>query len=303
MFKRIVVTLDGSKGAEQALATAAGIARRTGASLTLLHALDYHCVDYATDVPSFEFFGDGGEDCARRYVQRVAARVLNEWKVAADALVIPGDAVPILLEHYRTEADLAVMTTHGRGPFKRMWLGSVADRVVRESPIPTLLIHTSDDAHAVRDDGPFHHALVPLDGSALAERILPAVGELARSEGARVTLLRLVEFGLVPAFPGAVDYAARSAVGAAEDTLSGQQQYLEEVGVRLPIDHAVVALPVVYSVGAEILDYASENHADLIALSTHGSSGFRRFVLGSVADKVIRGAHVPVLVYRPEQIE
>ncbi len=134
----------------------------------------------------------------------------------------------------------------------------------------------------------FSRILVPLDGSPLAEAILPEVMELAALHGAEVMLLRVA---LTHAFPGVNQTDAQvRAVEEAEGYLAGVRQRLEARGIRL-------SCAVRYGHAAEeILDHARSRGATLIAMSTHGRSGIQRWVLGSVAEAVLRGAPVPVLL-------
>lgn len=136
----------------------------------------------------------------------------------------------------------------------------------------------------------FARILVPLDGSPLAEGILPEVLELARLHGAEILLLRVA---LAHTFPG-VD--ATDAQVHAVDEAEG---YLAELERGLAAQGIPVSSAVRYGHAAEeILDHAQARHADLIAMCTHGRSGVLRFMLGSVAEAVLRASPVPVLLLR-----
>ena len=138
----------------------------------------------------------------------------------------------------------------------------------------------------------FKKILVPLDGSQLAEKVLPEVEKLAKVHDAEVTLLRIA---LIHAFPGTdkTDMEVR-VVEEAEVYLAGIEKRLKSAGLKVSsmvrYGHAAV----------EIIDHAKVHHCDLIAMSTHGRSGFGQFVLGSIAIKVLHAATVPVLLFRAE---
>ncbi|OGL58702.1 MAG: hypothetical protein A3J27_15600 [Candidatus Tectomicrobia bacterium RIFCSPLOWO2_12_FULL_69_37] len=133
--------------------------------------------------------------------------------------------------------------------------------------------------------------LVPLDGSPLAEGILPQVGEMARVHGARIHLLR-VGFALV--FPGADPAEAQL------ETIVEAEGYIEGIRKRLEAEGIPAEASVRYGFPAEeILTHARRNGVDLIAMATHGRTGPARWVLGSVAEQVLRKAEVPVLLFRP----
>src|SRR5512135_1834640 len=136
----------------------------------------------------------------------------------------------------------------------------------------------------------FARILVPLDGSALAEAILPQVTELAALHGAEIILLRVA---LVHSFPGTNQTEAQvQAVQEAEAYLAGVLQRLDASGIKaqqvVRYGHAA----------EEIVDQAEAGSADLIAMSTHGRSGPRRWMLGSIAEKVLRATTVPILLVR-----
>jgi len=137
----------------------------------------------------------------------------------------------------------------------------------------------------------FKKILVPLDGSKLAEKILSRVEWLAKIHDAEVTLLRVAIAG---SFPGTDPVQHQlSVVREAEEYLAKVEGWLRDVGVRV---NSVVR----YGHDAqEIVDHARDRDFDLIAMSTHGRSGLAQFVLGSVANKVINTATVPILLYRP----
>lgn len=140
--------------------------------------------------------------------------------------------------------------------------------------------------------------LVPLDGSELAEQVLPHVSQLAGCTGAEIVLLR------VPSEP-VYDYVAPNTEVVLEmrrDIEMGAQVYLDEIATELRAMNLAVSTLVVWGAPVQdtILQVAREINADLIAMSTHGRSGIARLVIGSVADDVVRHAPVPVLLARPE---
>jgi nucleotide-binding universal stress UspA family protein len=137
----------------------------------------------------------------------------------------------------------------------------------------------------------FKKILVPLDGSKLAEKILSRVEWLAKTHDAEVTLLRVA---LAGSFPGSDPVQHQlNVVREAEEYLAKAESWLRDVGVKV---NSVVR----YGNDArEIVDHARDRDFDLIAMSTHGRSGLAQFVLGSVANKVINTATIPILLYRP----
>ncbi|MCY4366196.1 MAG: universal stress protein [Chloroflexi bacterium] len=154
----------------------------------------------------------------------------------------------------------------------------------------------------------YKEILVPLDGSEVSASSLPIARQLAKSPGARVHLLQVssqteefavmrgAEFGTMGA-----DYSQQ----VLDEVLTAQrdriERYLDEVGADLESDGLTVVKAVEDGQAADkIVDYAEAAGVDLVIMSTHGRGGVRRFLVGSVTDKVIRSTNLPVLVIHPE---
>jgi nucleotide-binding universal stress UspA family protein len=295
MYQNLMVPLDGSPFAEHALPFAASVARRAGAALQLVQA---H-VPVASLYSGSELVADLTLDARIReaetaYLDGVAERLTEAVPVRVSRTLVDGMVADALHERaLAAAADLVVMATHGRGPFSRFWLGSVADALVRRLPMPILLVRPREESANLAAEIPVRRILVPLDGSDLAEQILRPATELGSLTQAEYTLLRVVEPFLPPPhqFRGPLfDQLAREA----HTYLDGVAERLR--GQRLRVETRVVLnrLP-----AAAILEEARVHTPDLIALATHGRGGLPRLLLGNVADKVIRGAMTPVLVHRP----
>ena len=315
MYRSILVPLDGSPFGEHALPLALGIARRTGATVQILNVLTTIATLYG-ESPMFvddqleQRLRDRQVESQEKYLDQVARRIEAASAVKVVKLVDDGEiASTVRAQAVRNNADLIVMTTHGRGPLGRFWLGSVADELVRESPVPVLLMRPSEKDVDLTREPPLKHFLVPLDGSPLAEQMLPYAVELGRFLGADFTLMRVVKpvGTFVPiGDAGTVGFEVQAMVERVE-TLQRRlakeaQDYLERVAGRLREAGLTVLtrVDVAEQPATAILHDAAPAVVDLVALETHGRRGLSRLFLGSVADKVIRGAHVPVLVHRPK---
>lgn len=191
MFHAVLVPLDGSPLAEQALPLARRIADRAGASL---HVVRVHVPAVALN-GGMELMGGLQLDAMLReeergYLSRVVAAFPTPG-APVETVLVDGpvaDALQEVVTHRKV--DLVVMTTHGRGRFARFWLGSVADTLVRHLSVPLLLVKPQDCGDAL---GQLAHLVVPLDGSPLAEQILGPARDLAQAAGAELVLLRVVE--------------------------------------------------------------------------------------------------------------
>ncbi|HEU5086028.1 MAG TPA: universal stress protein [Roseiflexaceae bacterium] len=312
MYRSILVPLDGSALGEQVLPLACDLAQQSGAILELVHVHMQHTAALIAlaDVPVIdEKLRSLARQQEQTYLERTREHLLSQFDLQIRvALLDAGESgirdqtIPQLIAGYAATHDtgLLVMTTHGRGGMARFWLGSVADELVRTCPIPLLLVHTHEAGIAPPRLSGIKNILVTLDGSPLSEEILEPVGKLGALARANYVLLQVViPQMLVRSVPFAspVDFDE-------EDTqhhLAEARNYLEEMVHRMRLAGQVASIDVhpAENVASAILESVDAHHADLLALATHGRSGFVRLVLGSVADKVVRAASIPVLLYRP----
>lgn len=244
------------------------------------------------------------------YLDGVAAEVASGSSVPLTHAVLRGEAVDMICARIgEIHADLAVMTSHGRTGLSRAWLGSVADGVLRHSTIPVLLLRPiegkarRDAAHHL-----FKRILVLADGSAMATEVFAAAEALAKCGNAPISLLRVVQ--PVPSVMSdpivasayvamAVDDEATKRVAdQAKDQLAETARRWHEAS-GVDVEPAVVVEP---RVAPAVLEFARTHDIDAIAMSTHGR-GLSRFLLGSVADKVLRGSGLPMLLYRPLEVQ
>jgi nucleotide-binding universal stress UspA family protein len=311
MYRSLLVPLDGSPFAEHALPLALAVARRAGASLKLVTVV----------TPLAEAFVEGiytaphdlQDQLVRQqqaYLEGTVQRLRGRASVPVSAVVLEGEVAPTLRAHAaEMGADLVVMATHGRGALARFWLGSVADELVRQLPLPLLLARPGEAAPDLEREPNLARVLLPLDGTELAEKAIePAVALAALLPDAEVLLLRVIAPAPVlyePLEGASADDEARALVHrveAMQQRLYAEgQAYLDQVAERLRGRglRARTHVTVEVQPAVAILKVAQEERTGLIALATHGRRGLARLVLGSVADKVVRGAHEPVLVLRP----
>ena len=295
MYRSILVPLDGSLPSEQSLPYAAALARRSGAALQLAYVhtplLLGEGVMYL-GTPDVHLWEE-----EKQYLLGVVDRLKKAGLEKVSAHVLEGTIAQTLQEHALEEgSDLVVMTTHGRGPVSRFWLGSVADQLVHRLPIPLLLIHTREAEAAPTAESKVRNVLVALDGTPTAEQILEPAGGLAKVLGASLTLLRVVP-SVVP--HGVQKEKVPGALLA--DTLRAEARvYLQRVANSLCDRGIAVQTRILAHAhpATAILNETASGEYDLLALETHGRRGLPRLFLGSVADKVVRGATLPVLVHR-----
>lgn len=293
----LMLPLDGSQFAEAALPFGTGLARRHGARLRLV--LSHATIPDQAPGEAAVVAMVALQEQEREYLGTVAARIDPAGTLNPELCLLTGQAGPALAADLeRHHDDLVVMATHGRGALSRLWLGSVADYLVRHAHAPLLLVRPRGEDQA-SGDARIDRVLVPLDTSTASEQILDPVLEVAEPD-ARITLVHVVEPVLgvsEPALPFPMPMDAK----LVEELQAMAQARLDRVAERLRARGRTVETRVLTGMGAAvvILDEATAGKYDLIAMTTHGEGGLRRLLVGSVADKVIRGADRPVLVLRP----
>ena len=292
----ILVPLDGSVFAEQALETGVSLAAKAGA---VLHLVSVHEPMPVAAMPiempvAFSDFDERSRDNLAEYLESVSARVRAGRDLTVTTGVITGRAARSLCEYVEAQrVDLVVMSTHGRGGPSRWWLGSVADGMLRHLSTPILLLHPHEGP------GPreFGHLLLALDGEIEEPLIDAALALSGPAGGARWVVTRVVE-PTVPVLSGLAARPAHLPLNWNEHREIEARNYLARLADRLRA-RGVDATPQVLvgrGVAAQVLDLGKALGTHCIVVGTHGASGLERVLLGSVADKIVRGAEIPVLV-------
>jgi len=308
MYPSILVPLDGSAFAEHALPIARGIALRAGAALQLVYVHVPFSVRYVDGRAILDEPLEARlKEQERAYLDQVVKRLAMGPDVPVNSIVLDGKVGQVakaINEHATaTGVDWVVMATHGRGPFSRFWLGSVADKLVRRAEKPILLVRPPESPEKVPDlsqEQIFRHVLIPLDGSALAEQVLGHAVVLSTLMQADYTLLRVID-PLIPTSYPPTKYSFSVDQQRREQLQAEAQAYLDRVAERLRAQSLEVQTKVVthHHPAVAILEEAEKHGFDLIGMETHGWGGLTRLLIGSVADKVLRGASIPVLLHRP----
>ena len=298
-MRHLLVPLDGSGFGETALPLAAAIAERKGCALEIVTV-------YAPTVHP-DFSAPLGPDIetwfrtqAQAYLEMMAQQVRRRFDIELRTTVLEGGAATAIAEHaLASPPELIVMCTHARSGPSRLFLGSVADRLVRELHYPFLLVRPSTPAAEMTLPAAAR-ILVPLDGSTLAESVLDEVERLFSPGLASLRLVRVVDpvaafpigapMPLPPIEPELIEVRR----AAARAYLEGRAQKLHQAG--WDVEYEIVTE---WHAATAVLSYAETHPCDLIAMATRGRGGVQRLFLGSVADKVIRGASTPVLVLNP----
>jgi nucleotide-binding universal stress UspA family protein len=304
-FRSILVPLDGSLFAEQALPWALAIGRAARSKVRLVRVHQSAALPISVEAARyFNSMDQAVRRSERKYLREVAGRLRRSGGPGISSALLAGPVTDTLTQYvHDSRADLVVMTTHGRGPLQRVWLGSVADHLIRHLQVPVLLIRPRERPLTAKRPPAIKRMMVPLDGSSLAEAALTPAAALARLLDIEVVLLEVVAPLLVNIPP-----MGPPSIGFYEQGLklvqSEAEEYLQAIAKRLGQEGLAATSRVVLGPEAAgtILEVARHSRVGLVTIATRGQGGIRRLALGSVADKVVRGAEIPVLVIRPAKI-
>ncbi|HWO42520.1 MAG TPA: universal stress protein [Candidatus Eisenbacteria bacterium] len=300
MYTRIVTPLDGSKTAEKALPYVRLLGRELQLPVELLNVVDVVDLATVTSARNEEFLRAivaEAERQAKTYLEGVSAS-LRGCEISCKVLKgVPEDV--IVETAARDKGSLIAMATHGRSGLGRWLLGSVAEKVLRSAMNPLLLVRASEEIG--RDDEVrLRSVIVPLDGSSLAEAVLPAAVALAKTLNLEIVLARAYRLP-TDRYTSADEFHTinfdqlRSQMrDEAKVYLQNKAQELEGKGLR------VSSIPLEGHAAEEIIGLGRSTRDNLIAMSTHGRSGLKRWILGSVTEKVVRHSGDPVLVLSPK---
>ncbi len=296
-IKKLLFPTDFSRCADQALKHAVFLAEKYEAEIHVLHA-----VTLFNDQP--EVVNDEFEETEEmiKKLEDIAELQLNKVCDAheeEDIKIIKTQsrgisAAPVILEYASENSiDLIVMGTHGRRGLGHFFLGSVAEEIVRMADCPVFTIR---EAKTLTSPKAKENILVPVDFSKYSKNALANANEIAKSYGAKIHLLHIIEETIHPAFslsgkssisdlvPGIEDDCRKRTEKMVKETVSSQIKY--EIHVKGG------------RAASDIIGFAKENSTDLIVIATHGLTGLEHMLLGSVTEKVVRMAHCPVFTVK-----
>lgn len=295
-FNRILVPIDFSRPSLKAIPYALAISRQFGADVHLLHVTDLTrppapALLTLPLVPRSQW-----NQRFMKRLQALAKKYRTEGNVSALEPRTGTAYEEICAVAQELEADLIVIATHGCTGYKRMLLGSTAERVVQHSPCPVLVVrhhlHRWNGAGDLRTLTGFKLAkiLVPTDFSKCSHTALEYGLQLARDFGAELRLAHVINRN---AFPFGDKYTALDPAQFLRETEKAAQKRMRSIGAKTKGRYSVRLIH--GSPAAEICHAANED-VDLIVISTHGRTGLGHMFIGSVAEHVVRHAHCPVLV-------
>ena len=299
MYKKVLIPLDGSKTAEKVLPYARYLAGRFKIPIELLAVIDIAEMAAHMSAEKARFLDIMVEDAvgaSENYLRQVVG-IFNGLTVKCT--IERGRAEEAIIEKAAVDKNILIaMATHGRSGLDRFLLGSVAEKVLRGSANPMLVVRATERDKAKREAG-FKTIIVPLDGSELAERVLPTAAEMAKQLGLGLVLFRAyhIPYNAYAGEGGAYAVNYDELISAVRDEADEYLQKKVADVKALGIDK-VSGLAKEGFAGDEILALGRKTPNGLIAMTSHGRSGMRRWVLGSVTETVVRHTSNPVLVVR-----
>jgi len=269
MTKKIMVTLDGSPFAERALEFAADLAQQRQAELSLVQV-----VPLQSEIPE-------GEEYLKQKSEALKAKRLE----CSTKVFLGGPAETIVEQS--SKFDVIVMTSHGRSQFDQLILGSVAEKVIRKSSCPVLVLR--ERQVRLRD---IKRVLVPLDGYELSQKAIPEAVKICRATGATLVL-------------GQVDEAVGVEIGlvSRDEEIQQMESHLSSVAESIDDSISVETAFDFGSAARGLLRLIDRENIDLVVMTSHGRGGFNRWVCGSVAENLLRLSMAPVLLVRAEDTE
>jgi nucleotide-binding universal stress UspA family protein len=283
MYERILVPLDGSELAEQAIPYAEWLASKFNSEVILITA----CLP-----------GDSLERALTEYIERRAEKI-QSLGIKTRSVCIEGEPAASIIDFAGKNAvSLIILSTHGRTGVSHWPLGSITNKVVQRSHIPVFLVRSSQPAKTPADKE-LRNTLLTLDGSHFSEAIIPYVEKLAKVMDSEVVILRVVEPAKLPQLAA---YADREKYEKEfiDKLRKEAKRYLDQKKTALARKGIKVNSALLEGKADEaILQYAEDKSVNLIALTTHGFSGITKWAYGSVASRIIEASSKPTLLVRP----
>jgi len=310
MYRKMLVPLDGSELAEVVFTYAIELSGRLDMDIVLLHASSQNMQTFLPMQRAYiEHAAESLQKQAREIQKSSGLKPKGRLIEVQGELVVGYPADEILHYAEKNEIDLILLATHGHSGLKRWYIGSVAGKLLNAAKIPTFLVRAGIQEETTFDKWPSQTLLVPLDGSELAESVIPHVETMAgqrSSEPVDVVLLRVSETPTMPSYYGpdisGVSYdwgdyiqpEARRRKQVATEYLAGIEKQLKDkkINVRSEVIEG--------KSNDEIVDYAGKNPYSIIVMASHGRSGLSRLVYGSVAANLLQGISNPILLIKPQ---
>jgi nucleotide-binding universal stress UspA family protein len=294
MLEKILVSLDGSELSEMSIPYAKELAIAFISEVHLVSVCEKHDSEYRRMV--------------QLYIERVAEQLRSDFEksgsiATVNPVVLDGEPAPEIVRYaQQTQVSLVIITSHGHSGIMPWVMGSTANNVIHSTHLATLLVRASMFNSKHRPVRIFSRILLPLDGSDVGESALPYVSEIAKKLKSEVIILSVIESGQHVHTIGGQDYI-RFPEQQIESTRTETDKYLARIYKKLS-DNGVNVRSVLKEGNAaeEIIKFAKESNISLVAMSSHGRTGMRGWVFGSISNKVLQVGKTPLLLVRAPQL-
>jgi len=295
MINKILVPLDGSKLGEVVLPYVEELIKRLNPEVTFLGVYPPNLEQLAHE--------------HKVYLEHTAESIVEKYGDIVRTIVVSGQENRAIVDYSVNEdVGLIVGVSRGKSDTKKWTIGSTADKVIRETSKPVLVINADTEKSDV-ENKILNRVLVPLDGSKASQEILPFVKSLisgiSMDSESKVTLFRVIPaVHHVPVGEAVVSVPYTEA--ELEQLKIQAENYLKEVGRDLQTNGLNIEYSIAVrntSTAEQILDCAAQNDINLIAMSTHGRTGISKLFLGATTDRVLHSVHIPLLLVKPELVE
>ncbi len=291
--QHILVPLDFSEFSNKALDYALDIAEKFQSQITLFHAivLFQDDVDEEQRLQEYENWIKRREQTIHHQMDHSLQKV-KQRGITVSSLIRRGvNAADVILDYLsENSCDLVIMGTHGRTGLKHFLLGSVAEKIVRLSPVPVMTIHRSLQKFQI------FRILAPIDFSIYSKHAADDAIALAAYFESEIEFIHVIEHDIHPSFyAGGIESIFQLDTGLKNRVLTNLKEFLAD---QLPANLQTNYVVREGKAHKEIVDYAKEANTDLIVIATHGLTGLEYILLGSTSEKVVRTANCPVLVVK-----
>ena len=288
-FSRILLSTDFSECSREAAKFAGIIAKNFDSEIYLVHVLSDFRSEYASLLEETLPLPEPLEEEERRAVANLreeAERLREEGLNVEEIMLFGTPYIEILKFAEKREVDLIIMGTRGLSGLKELLLGSTALKVVRNSHIPVITVRKCTVTGGIKK------VLFPTDLSDYSLEALPLALEFCRTMGAKITLFHVIEIRTYD--PEKVGYFL------SDKFFDEIKPFIEKRMGTCPEDvHHEKKVVRAMDATAAIIDEIRDNRYDLVVMATHGRTGFKRALLGSVAEKVLRHSPAPVMTVKP----
>lgn len=303
-IRTVLVPLDGSETGERAVPWAKAVAG-SDAQIVLMEVTPVASTVRSIGgqvIGTAETIQEGYRQMAGQQLGDAVVKWFGKDDKVSTVIAIGDPGEQILAAAEEKDADLIVMSSHGRGAIGRFVSGSVADRVVRHAPLPVMIIGPEGD---IATDAKIGRVIAPIEDSDLSRAALPIAGAIAKLAGAPVLVINVVvpTTDIATIYPGMVGTVPASAIDDSHDQLTVAARTIVDQAVAFLKNDGVDASGEIYQGGAANSIMSALQPGDVIVLSSHARSGLARWVIGSTSMKLIRNGQAPVVVVTRESIE